>query len=87
MSKQGKSPCPKCGCQDWISDARILDKRDHSDVSSDLEVVVYGDPNAILFKEAAHSVLRAWICTGCGYAELYAQELEQLVEAHRKQSG
>jgi predicted nucleic-acid-binding Zn-ribbon protein len=38
----------------------------------DLEISVYEKPEALIFKnEQARYTVRAWVCKGCGYTELY----------------
>ena len=66
--------CPKCGSSQILENARLLE-RGENNWRRDLEVTVYEKPEALLFKGRHTGVLRAWICTGCGYTELYCPDL------------
>lgn len=63
--------CPKCGSADIIADARAVD-RGHLNAQNELIVATFRSPNAFLFKGQASTAVSAWVCTDCGYVELYA---------------
>jgi ribosomal protein L37AE/L43A len=65
--------CPKCGSDRIAPNARVLD-RGWEDRVRDLEVAVYDRPDGAL-KGERRGTLTAWICTACGYTELYCSEL------------
>jgi predicted nucleic-acid-binding Zn-ribbon protein len=67
--------CPKCGSSDLLENTRIID-HGHLNSKGDLEIAVYEKPEAWIFKGERAGVLRAWICNGCGFTELYCVELE-----------
>jgi predicted nucleic-acid-binding Zn-ribbon protein len=69
MKQTGK--CPKCGSADVISDAKAID---HGDGMSqmDLTVATFRRPEALIFKEQQKTTVSAWVCSDCGYVELYA---------------
>jgi predicted nucleic-acid-binding Zn-ribbon protein len=72
MKTTGK--CPKCGSTEVYVDACVREQ-------FPVIVVAVRDPHAIFFKREKRAALRAWICTDCGYVELYAdkpQTLKQL---------
>jgi len=70
--------CTACGSAKIIPDTRIVDQGQHSDGS--LCVVIYGEPEALIFKDRLSGKLKADICGECGHvqmrvhnpAELYA---------------
>lgn len=45
---------------------------------TDLKARVDGDPDALVLKESARSTIRAYICSACGYTELYADSPGEL---------
>ena len=63
--------CPKCGSNDLVADAKAVD-RGHYNVETELSVVTFREPEALLFKGRSTTTLSAWICADCGYVELYA---------------
>jgi hypothetical protein len=79
-----KGICPKCGSADVIENSRL-------DITSSgggetLCVTVQKNPDAVLFKGAVSSKLRAWVCGACGLAELYVNNPQKLLEAFRQQT-
>jgi len=75
--------CPKCGSHEIIRNAEIRDY----DANSYRRLSVYVElraPQSGFFKTTSESgELRAWICGGCGYTELYATNYEALLAATR----
>jgi len=63
-----KPCCPKCESTQMMSGVTVVDQGQHS--SGKLSVVVYGNPEALLFKEALYGELVADVCGSCGYVEL-----------------
>lgn len=59
--------CPKCGSRDVIADAKAIDH-----VGGALSVSTFRKPDAVMFKGLSTTTLSAWVCTDCGYLELYA---------------
>src|SRR5262245_55107086 len=74
--------CPKCGSDDMIPNVRIVDQSVHS--RGDLEVEVYENPDALLFKWAHRGTLTASICGRCGYAEMYVSNAQELLATYRQ---
>ena len=68
------SACPKCGSSEIVRDLRIMDRGHGSADAGDLSAVVYGDPQAWIFKGKVRIELSACVCGGCGYTELYASD-------------
>lgn len=81
--------CSKCGSEDVIPNVRILDKNQGSNTS--LELVVEGNPAALIFKDPLSGQLLATICGRCGHAELRvnnpAELLAQYHLAQKRKSG
>jgi predicted nucleic-acid-binding Zn-ribbon protein len=69
--------CPKCGGTDVAADAKVID-RGENHFQWDLHVATYAQPDALLFKGKQESKVSAWVCTDCGYLELYADHPAQL---------
>lgn len=70
--------CAKCGLE-VIQRAMVVDYSKRGE--QHLNVRVDADPEAIMFKQAARSEVRAYICGSCGYIELYAEKPEELYRA------
>ena len=62
-----------------MPDVRIVDR---GEGKKDLAVEVYRKPYALLFRGAAASSLRAWICASCGHTEIYATDTTGLKKAY-----
>lgn len=75
--------CSKCGSQEVIPDVRIID-RGHANSRRDLEVELYENPDALIFKGTHAGTLIASICGRCGYAELRVSNPEELLEVYRR---
>jgi len=77
--------CVKCGGE-VIQRARVVDVRQ---LDGSLHVSVASNPEALVFKKSTYSPVHAYICSTCGYTELYAdnpRELYQASEAARSKS-
>ena len=66
------SKCPKCGSGDVIADAKATDSTHGGE--TELWVATFRKPEAILFKgqSTLTTTMSAWVCSDCGYVELYA---------------
>lgn len=78
--------CPKCGSRDILADIEVRD--DGRTGSHPLRVVVE-EPEparhaAIWVQGQSTGDLRAWICTSCGFTELYTGNLAELQKSYRK---
>jgi hypothetical protein len=60
-------------------------RRHHEDLG-DLQVVVYGNPEALIFKDRLYGRLSADICGDCGHVELRFENPEELYQ-HYRQAG
>jgi ribosomal protein S27AE len=75
--------CPKCGSQDILPGAPIMD-RSHA-YTFDLKVEVFEKPKAILLKgRRSTGSLRAWICGKCGYTELFTDNHQELYNTFQR---
>ncbi len=63
--------CPKCNSDRILEGAAIVPEM----TNVGLQVVLYKDPEAVLFKGKRTGRLAAWICSSCGYTELYCPDL------------
>lgn len=78
--------CPRCGSKDVMAGVEVRDEGRNG--SHPLRVVVEEPEPAkhgVIWVQP-HSVgeVQAWICAGCGYTELYTNNLAELLKAYRK---
>jgi hypothetical protein len=73
--------CSKCKSPKVIPRARIIDRADYN-LTTDLTVHVYENPEAMIFKGTNPGTLRARICGECGYVETYIDNPEELYSAY-----
>lgn len=71
-----KPPCVRCGSAKIMRGITVSDQGEHSD--GQLKVVVFGSPDAILFKDRLYGKLRADICGECGHVEFRVTNPRQL---------
>ena len=71
--------CPKCGHTEILGGVRI--KVVSGGSVDDVRAVV--TPTSGMFRQQTASELRAWVCAGCGFAELYVGEPAMLAERWR----
>ncbi len=81
--------CPKCGSRDVLADIEVRD--DGRSSNHPLRVVVE-EPEparhgAIWIQDQSTGEVHAWICAGCGYTELYTDNLAQLLKSYRRGHG
>ncbi len=74
--------CAKCGSTKIIPKVRVLDQGQHS--NGDLQVVVYGNPEALVFKDRLYGKLTADICGECGHVELRVENPAELFQHYRQ---
>ena len=70
------APCRACGSTRIIPNVEVLDKVNNT--YDHLAAVVYGNPQALIFKDQVFGRLRAWICGNCGLTELRVINSEAL---------
>lgn len=76
--KTNEPHCPKCGSKKIIPRTRVRDQGQYS--NGHLQVVVCGDPNALLFKDRLLEDIIADVCGDCGFIELKVKNPGELYE-------
>lgn len=71
--------CPKCGSTSILERAAVMASTKYEDAPVNLRIDT--DPDALFFKGAARTPLKALICAQCGFTEFYARNPAKLVEA------
>ena len=69
--------CARCGSSKIIPSVELAEANGRS-----LDLRVAGNPDAIVFKEAATGSLSARVCGACGHVELHVSNFEALYEKH-----
>ena len=72
--------CPKCGSSKIIPRARVLA---HGQYSADVQVVIYGNPDALIFTDPHYGRLMADICGECGRVEFRVEDPQELYDDYR----
>lgn len=75
--------CSKCGSSEIVRDVRIMDRGHGSADSGNFSAVVYGNPEAWVFKGKVRVELSACVCGNCGFTELYAVDPAGMLAAAR----
>lgn len=78
--------CAKCNSDRIIPRARVVD-RGHYNGAGDLNVAVYGNPDALLFKEMHEGNVSARVCGECGFTEFYASNPAELYATFTQSKG
>ena len=76
------SKCPKCDSTEVIPGVTIAD-RTYGGILS-LSALIRERPDALMFQQDRTFRIRAWICTECGYTELYADEPEKILDSYKR---
>jgi hypothetical protein len=80
--RENSSCCPRCGSDKIIRDARLRDQGEYSDGTG--YIMVYGDPEAMIFKKTRFGKLSADICGQCGHVEFRVENPAELYEHYLK---
>ena len=75
--------CKVCNSDRIIPNVRIIDCAGESGVG-DLRLVVYGAPDALIFKDRHFESISAQVCGDCGHLEFRVSNPQQLYEAFLK---
>jgi len=67
-TQKTKGKCIACGSSKIIPGLTVVDQGQHSD--GKLYTVVYGDPDALIFKDKLHGEMVVDVCGSCGHAQL-----------------
>ncbi len=78
--------CLKCGSEDIIPNVRIVTYTEEFNLklAQDLQVEIYENPEALVFKGTHTERLTASICGQCGYTEMYVSNPQNLRNTYRK---
>jgi predicted nucleic-acid-binding Zn-ribbon protein len=68
---KGTGKCPKCGGTDLIADAMVIGR------GYEITIAKFQKPDALIFKGKESTTVSAWMCSTCGYIELYANDPEK----------
>ena len=74
--------CFKCGSDKVIPHARVMDRGHYGGDAGDLNLVVYANPDALIFKSRLNSSVFARVCGDCGYTELFVQNPAELYDVY-----
>ena len=77
--------CRKCDSSKIIPDVTVIDQGQGSD--GKLKVVVYGNPEALVFRDRHFGAVTARICGDCGFIELWVRNPHELYEHYLKSLG
>jgi predicted nucleic-acid-binding Zn-ribbon protein len=72
--------CSRCGSDKMMEDVRLS-------TEGGLVAYVQSNPNALLLKGTVSGTLRARVCGGCGYTEIYTKNFKRLYEAYQQSQG
>lgn len=75
--------CPKCGSTEIIGDVEIRDYDANSYRPLGVFVKLKQAIGGLIKKTSESGELRASICGGCGYTELYASNYKELLKARK----
>lgn len=81
MSMRKARACPECGTNEVMLDVRVQDLNESW--STEAQLTVDRNPDAIIFKERARAELRACVCAKCGHVELHVDNPTDLWDAYR----
>ncbi len=75
--------CAKCRSAQVMPKVRIMDRGHYSGDAGDLTLVLYEDPEALIFKGTHEGSLSARVCGACGYVELFLQNPQELYAVYQ----
>ncbi len=76
--------CLQCGSKDIVKNVRIVDRGDHL-TRHDLNLEVYANPSAWVFKDAKQGILRANVCAECGFVMISVSKSDAIKLKQAKQ--
>ena len=79
-----QSACPRCESAKMMFGVTVCDQGEYS--GGTLQVVISGDPSALIFKDRLYGELKANICGDCGHVELRVANPRELYRHYRKSS-
>ena len=72
--------CPKCGSAEVLGEVEVAEKNNPG-----VFLRRFKRPGKVLFAGPQYAELKAWVCLGCGYTELYTPAAKNLGRADTKQ--
>ena len=75
--------CPKCSSKKIVPRVRVMDRGHYSGDAGDLALVIYENPEALIFKGTHEGALYAQVCGECGYTELYLDNPQELYSKYK----
>jgi hypothetical protein len=77
--------CSRCGSDKMMEDVYLTTDVGYrpGDIRRGLMAYVQSDPQELLFKGTVYGALRARVCGGCGYTEIYTSGFQQLYKAYQ----
>jgi ribosomal protein L40E len=77
--------CSRCGSTRIMPGVTIVDQGEGSD--GKLKAVIFGSPQALIFKDRQYGEIKADICGKCGHIELRVTNPSELYEHYQKSRG
>ena len=77
--------CSRCGSTRIIPGLTIVDHGERSD--GKLTAVIFGSPQALIFKDRLYAEIKADICGKCGHIELRVTNPKELYEHYQRSRG
>jgi predicted nucleic-acid-binding Zn-ribbon protein len=76
-----RGSCPKCGSAEILSEVEVGPRNEPA-----VFLRRYKRPGQVFFAGPQYAELRAWVCLGCGYTELYTAEPRNLGTADNEKT-
>jgi rRNA maturation endonuclease Nob1 len=77
--------CKLCGSTKVVPNVAVMDQGKYS--SGNLQLVVYGSPEAIIFKDSRWGEITADICGECGHVQLRVENAKELYDHYLNSIG
>jgi hypothetical protein len=74
-----KKTCPNCHSERIIPNADAVE-------TDNLAIRIYEEPD-IKLKSVRHYPLKAWVCTECGFTQLYVNQPKELAKSYQRFLG
>jgi hypothetical protein len=74
--------CLACDSRRIMRDVKVRDQGQHS--NGNLQLVVYGAPSALIFKDALYGEVAANVCIDCGRVDLHVANAGELYQRRQR---
>jgi predicted RNA-binding Zn-ribbon protein involved in translation (DUF1610 family) len=74
-----KKVCPNCQSENIIPNADAVE-------TDNLAIRIYEQPDVKL-RSVRHYALKAWVCTDCGFTQLYVNQPRELAKSYQRFLG